>query len=119
MKLNPQIKYKKVYQNCSASVSGGCRGVMTLTTASGYRLNIGNFDASGLNVNDNDNANDNIGLGCRVGLSAELLTIKPLEYTNVSVLEGLNPATQHTPNIINKNLEFSVFFGVNHFSFKT
>lgn len=80
----------------------GWKSVKKRRDSDGNLVNVGNFDAKGVNVNRNrpDNSNPNLG----VSLSRSLRTedcpmIATILFVLYSAFRGLNPATQHLTDL--------------------
>lgn len=94
-----------------------------IVDSDGNRVNLGNFDEDGLNVNNNwdDNRNSNIGLSSSrqsiPSLQVYLLGLsrKIAIYSGGGELSRLQPAAEHTTDFVHKCLQSQILFMVDDF----
>ena len=86
-------------------------GSEQIIDSDGNRVNVGNFDAKGLNVNNNwdNNRNDNLGLA-----SARQSSLYPSEVPRfagfrLSLFRRADPSTEHPADFVDIRLECDIF----------
>jgi hypothetical protein len=91
-------------------------GAGNVRDSDGNRVNVGNFDADGLNVNNNwdDNRNDNLGLSS-ARQSSPHPGIPSLGGILYRLLDRTNPATEHPTDLVDLHLKFHIFAVVDCF----
>src|SRR3989344_7179733 len=87
----------------------------------GNRVNVGNFDSDGLNVNNNwdENRNDNIGVASarKSHLFPVFENAPPSGAFSLPFSAGFDPPAEHASDLVHRSLESRVFLIVDSFYF--
>ncbi|MDD3531409.1 MAG: hypothetical protein PHV99_02360 [Candidatus Pacebacteria bacterium] len=79
----------------------------------GNRVNVGSFDAKGLNVNNNWDDNRSDGLGLASSRQSFLYLEETRSCESLSFFSRANPTAEHTANLVNMSLKNKILLVVN------
>ena len=99
------------------SVSGDADGSGQYVDSHGNRVNVGNFDANGLNVNNNWDDNRHGSIGVASARKSPPLSDRMPRLTRGIHFSGLDPAAEHPADLVYQPFERNVFLIVDCFNF--